>query len=574
MAACGAESRKVSKWETLRLEITLRSLTKLHPGVLQTEMEARLRVALSDPAMPLTSALAQVCDEVRAEAGALRQTAAAGADAPRPTGSQKESQRTAVTAERVPRRLHDAEGASSSNQEQLRNGDGASSSNQEQQLRNDDLVGDHADSEVVEDPSSEMRAYYQWCEYFLSMEFPKICLTDLRQCLMANGWRIGPVYTSVLAEVSPTGTLGKEEAAEVADRRRWVPEGGLHLLKCGRKGYRKGAPRMRCNKFVRDCERMLLDSIARRNAAETGEQLRRDAELAMTLSRLEEVEAARRKEEDCTDIDCGCCYASYPIEQLVQCADGHLFCHDCLQRRVKELTFGGSNLHPEGQIPCMDTGGCSHLFPWAEVRRAVPADIFAKYEQRLGEHSVLKALAEGLFRCPSCDFPVELDKGVQELKCPNCHKWSCALCKQPAHFPLLCVKVEKKEATDFRLTVEEKMTLAVLRACTACKAELLKTEGCNKITCRCGHKMCYVCRASIKDYSHFCPHARDPGQKCNQCTRCSLWEQEDVDSVAAAARNQALREASHSDPDLVKRPIGWSAQDLAQAPLSAKRRRR
>ncbi|KAH9326084.1 hypothetical protein KI387_006262, partial [Taxus chinensis] len=91
---------------------------------------------------------------------------------------------------------------------------------------------------------------------------------------------------------------------------------------------------------------------------------------------------------------------------------------------------------------------------------------------------------------------------------------SCVKCKEPSHIPFRCEEVEKgfgimhvmqKSETTLRRIIEEVMAKAVIRVCNSCKAELVKVDGCNKVTCKCGITMCYACRKTIsKNYSHFC----------------------------------------------------------------------
>lgn len=70
---------------------------------------------------------------------------------------------------------------------------------------------------------------------------------------------------------------------------------------------------------------------------------------------------------------------------------------------------------------------------------------------------------------------------------------------------------------------EERMTAARVRKCVKCSTGLVKSEGCNRMSCRCGSFMCYLCREPITGYNHFCQHARSPGAPCRHCRKCSLW---------------------------------------------------
>ena len=94
------------------------------------------------------------------------------------------------------------------------------------------------------------------------------------------------------------------------------------------------------------------------------------------------------------------------------------------------------------------------------------------------------------------------------------------------------------------------MSMAVKRVCPKCNASFVKTAGCNKMTCQCGYKMCYVCRKDIggkeggdAGYQHFCQHFRPEGdgRPCNSCNKCNLWQKEDTDDLLQKAKEEAER---------------------------------
>ena len=77
------------------------------------------------------------------------------------------------------------------------------------------------------------------------------------------------------------------------------------------------------------------------------------------------------------------------------------------------------------------------------------------------------------------------------------------------------------------------MTEALLRGCTKCKAKFFKEEGCNKMTCSCGAKSCYVCRKDItkEGYNHFCQAAHCQHKSCGKCVLFPKESQAKLDAL-------------------------------------------
>ncbi|KAL4239711.1 hypothetical protein ACF0H5_000515 [Mactra antiquata] len=240
-------------------------------------------------------------------------------------------------------------------------------------------------------------------------------------------------------------------------------------------------------------------------------------------------------------IECGCCYMECPFESMVQCYEGHLFCETCLKQYAREAIFGQG----KADLKCM-TDLCDSSFPHSQLEKALPSDILVKYEDRCTEESLNLADLGDLVKCPFCDFRACLDSDSRVFMCqnPGCKKESCRHCQSDwkDHFGKKCSEVEKKDETKLRVEYEEKMTKAKVRVCHRCKAQFTKEDGCNKMTCRCGAKQCYICRKPDIDYNHFCGHPRDPGKLCTKCISCSLWTNPDEDDNRAIAELQKAGE--------------------------------
>ncbi|KAL6860231.1 hypothetical protein ACO1O0_004257 [Amphichorda felina] len=132
----------------------------------------------------------------------------------------------------------------------------------------------------------------------------------------------------------------------------------------------------------------------------------------------------------------------------------------------------------------------------------------------------------------------------QKFTCqnPECARASCLSCNKSWTDVHVC---NESSLVALRTQIEQAMSMAVKRVCPRCNTSFVKNAGCNKLTCPCGYKMCYVCRADLTEegYRHFCDHFRPDGdpRPCGECDRCNLWESEDTDQVLREARLEAER---------------------------------
>ncbi|CAL1528684.1 unnamed protein product [Lymnaea stagnalis] len=226
---------------------------------------------------------------------------------------------------------------------------------------------------------------------------------------------------------------------------------------------------------------------------------------------------------------------------MAQCEEGHLVCVDCFKSYVQEKLFGSGKI----KLECM-TSECSSIYPGSELQRCLEPKVWSKYEERFMEENLnMAGVARELIRCSSCNFAALLSPSVKMFRClrEDCQKAVCRDCGVDwnNHIGLDCKEVENKDES-LRLEYEEKMTKAKVRTCESCNSQFTKESGCNKIICRCGATMCYICRTSNINYSHYCNHPRDPGNGCYVCNACSLWTnpEEDERRAIKEIKNEAM----------------------------------
>ncbi|EJD46990.1 hypothetical protein AURDEDRAFT_102856 [Auricularia subglabra TFB-10046 SS5] len=305
-------------------------------------------------------------------------------------------------------------------------------------------------------------------------------------------------------------------------------------------------------------------------------------------------------------------------EYVAACANGHVFCSECLLRTAQTSTSCAVRC-----ISASTSESCAAPVPRAVLEAALPGSVLEALDDRAARFSVAQTNMR-LLSCPFCPFAVweetpeyhvrfqarlsfylvlfallqllsvvslnafviiacvhscmsltdranrhffgllGADAGARAIAAkrrgmrfvcrnPDCGLASCMLCDKawPSTASHNCAEDEKEK---LRLFVEQAMAEAVKRTCPKCRCAFVKDGGCNKMTCPCGYKMCYLCRANLAEegYKHFCQHFRPLGDggPCRQCQRCHLYGELDDDMLARAAGKQAEKTyiAAHGDP--------------------------
>eukprot|EP00742_Colponemidia_sp_Colp-10_P006551 GILJ01007021.1.p1 GENE.GILJ01007021.1~~GILJ01007021.1.p1 ORF type:complete len:417 (-),score=44.31 GILJ01007021.1:74-1159(-) len=260
-------------------------------------------------------------------------------------------------------------------------------------------------------------------------------------------------------------------------------------------------------------------------------------------------------------LECGCCLDTFLHEDIAQCADGHLFCVECVRKAAYEVIGRG-----QLSFKCIEMGGCAAVFPDSVMQRVLPPSVFQSHMERVQADELRKVEISDLVSCPFCHFAIIMpDPNNKVLACqnPSCMKESCRLCREPNHIPLRCDEVIKQGQRRILDKLEEELTSALIRTCYKCKKRFFKEEGCNHMKCPCGAHMCYVCGKPLSaktPYDHF--SETDP----SKCKMTIDTQKFNARRVAEAEKRVAQQ--AQSDP------MAGSLDVQKLLNLSSKRRKR
>ncbi|XP_046848260.1 E3 ubiquitin-protein ligase RNF216-like [Xenia sp. Carnegie-2017] len=353
--------------------------------------------------------------------------------------------------------------------------------------------------------------YIDQCEKILCNNFKSISVKDIRRAMRLCCSRYAPTH-KILEDALLAMNDNSESITQRARGRKFF----ITKLITGKRPLKSIAQPIEPNLQLE------LDFVKKKRLLD---EERKNAIMAENLNKQQYIDEGE-------EIECGCCFGDFAFEDIVQCSDGHLFCKECLRGYAKEIIFGSSMASLD--LVCMGDD-CDHRFPYDQLKKCLSENEIEKYRERLQKDCLEKVDLPNLHSCPFCDFAAILPETERVFSCKKCERQSCVECSVDwkEHFGKRCHEIEKKSETNLRVSYEEKMTMAKVRKCSKCNLSFTKSDGCNKMTCRCGTTQCYICRKSYIDYNHFCRHSRDPGQKCTQCKFCSLWSDPSEDDELA-----------------------------------------
>ena len=262
-------------------------------------------------------------------------------------------------------------------------------------------------------------------------------------------------------------------------------------------------------------------------------------------------EGKREQEEE--EKECLCCYGDYPVSALKQCSagEGHYVCRECIQRYVSEQLDGnGSTV-----FKCIASADCKCEYSLVFLDRVLSPLLKKRANEMVALEEIKKASGEdddSLWQCPKCAYMGFVDGKPQWIDCPECNVTYCTSCNAN-HTNRSCEEFRREQVRgkDPKHLAAEAMSRSCKRSCPHCGQEYMKSDGCNKIKCKCGRLSCYLCGAVVADYSHFCNKAACPCGNCKLWTSTTEMERIDREKRQEAGRNVLFEQGIADEEEIV-----------------------
>jgi len=242
------------------------------------------------------------------------------------------------------------------------------------------------------------------------------------------------------------------------------------------------------------------------------ERKRRELQKAKELADQKAKEAEKKAKEK---KECGICFDDEKGKEeyyRFSCC-GHEYCKGCLMGMVN-IALKERNTK---SLQCPNPE-CKQKFSHGAIKAITYAD--DQIMEAIGNIQMQEWIAKrpGAKNCPTpdCKFCfLNPEDDAQTINCWMCRTIFCSKCLGAHSTKLTCKQfkdgVKEKDVEFERLEkLNEEWKRNNTKVCPKCKANFQKIEGCDHITCKCGHHFCYRCGANwdmgVYGCSKRCPY--------------------------------------------------------------------
>jgi hypothetical protein len=207
-----------------------------------------------------------------------------------------------------------------------------------------------------------------------------------------------------------------------------------------------------------------------------------------------------KKDEERMCLICFCPIENDESMAIIWC--GHFFCRECISKWIEARASEGK---VSTRFIVCPQESCRAPFSEEEIKKFASEDVYLKYARIQQSHLVDQNPNARWCSNPKCSQPVFKPKGIDccgnikqtACQCEACGTQMCFSCgKEPHGMFQRCPKIEDENMLNWAGDDVSR--------CPKCKQMILRTDGCNHMTCSCGQEFCWVCGANYSRV-HFSP---------------------------------------------------------------------
>ncbi|CAG8534958.1 11623_t:CDS:2 [Paraglomus brasilianum] len=176
-------------------------------------------------------------------------------------------------------------------------------------------------------------------------------------------------------------------------------------------------------------------------------------------------------------------------------------CKSCLEKHIESQC----NTKVALQVTCPKPS-CRKELGYHDIRKLAQKQLFERYDNLLLRHAIRKLPDFRWCKVANCGWGQEHTTGDDEpvMTCHACNAKSCFTHDVPWHTNMTCDEFDEslKKGDNATRVYYEQHT----KSCPECKEAIEKNDGCDHMTCRCGHEFCWLCLSPFRKISRYGNH--------------------------------------------------------------------